>query len=146
VIHLLRHGEAEDGEAKPDEERELTEKGRRQAQAAGRALAVLGARIDACLTSPKIRARDTARLACEPLGIEAEETIDLRGGPFDARELADGRGNVLLVGHEPDMSREILRLTGAEVKLKKGGLAAVEGRLLHGLLRPLELKRIAASG
>jgi phosphohistidine phosphatase len=146
VIHLLRHGEAEDGEGRPDEERELTEKGRRQAQAAGLALSILGAGIDACLTSPKIRARDTARLACEALGIEPEETIDLRGGPFDARELADGRGNVLLVGHEPDMSREILRLTGAEVKLRKGGLAAVEGRLLHGLLRPAELKRIAASG
>ena len=144
MIYLLRHAEAEDGEGKPDEERELTEKGRRQSEAAGRALAALGARIDACLTSPKVRARDTARIACESLGIEPEETIDLRGGPFDARDLAEGRGEVLLVGHEPDMSNEIARLTGGQVKLKKGGLAIVEGRLLHGLLRPAELMRIAA--
>lgn len=146
MIYLLRHAEAEDGEGKSDEERELTEKGRRQADAAGAALAALGAEIDACLTSPKVRARDTARIACGHLDLEPEETIDLRGGPFDARELADGRGNVLLVGHEPDMSREILRLTGGEVKLKKSGVAVVEGRLLHGLLRPAELKRIAAAG
>jgi len=144
VIYLLRHAEAEDDEGKPDEERELTEKGRRQSEAAGRALAALGVEIDACLTSPKVRARDTARIACEALGVEPEETIDLNGGPFDARDLAEGRGEVLLVGHEPDMSNEIARLTGGQVKLKKGGLAIVEGRLLHGLLRPAELKRIAA--
>jgi phosphohistidine phosphatase len=145
VIYLLRHAAAEDGEGKPDEDRELTEKGRRQSEQAGRALNALGVELDACLTSPKVRARDTARIACEQLGLEPEETIDLSGGPFDARELAAGRGDVLLVGHEPDMSNEIARLTGGQVKLKKGGLAIVEGRLLHGLLRPADLKRIAAA-
>jgi phosphohistidine phosphatase SixA len=57
--------------------------------------------------------------------------------------LASGRGNVLLVGHEPDFSEEISRITGGNVKLKKGGLAGVEYRLLHMLARPAELKRIA---
>jgi phosphohistidine phosphatase len=143
VIYLLRHGAAEDGEDKPDEARELTEKGRRQSEAAGKAMAAMGVDIDACLTSPKIRARDTARLACEPLGVEVEEVDELRGGPFDAPQLAAGRGDVLLVGHEPDFSDEIARLTGARVKLKKGGLAVVDDSTLVALLRPTELKAIA---
>lgn len=144
MIYLLRHGAAEDGEGKDDAARELTGKGRRQAEAAGKALAALGVELDACLTSPKVRARDTARIACEPLGIEAEEVAELRGGPFDALGLASGRGDLLLVGHEPDFSNEIARITGAQVKLRKGGLAAVHGRLLHLLLRPDELAAIAA--
>jgi phosphohistidine phosphatase len=143
VIYLLRHGAAEDGEGKPDEERELTDKGRRQSEAAGRAMAALGVEIDACLTSPKVRARDTAWLACEQLGVDVEEVNELRGGPFDAPQVAAGRGDVLLVGHEPDLSEEVTRLTGANVKLKKGGLAVVDGPTLVGLLRPAELKAIA---
>ena len=54
MLWLLRHAEAEDGS--PDSERPLTEKGRRQSEAAGAALAALGVGIDACLTSPKVRA------------------------------------------------------------------------------------------
>jgi phosphohistidine phosphatase len=144
VIYLLRYGAAEDGESKPDDARELTEKGRRQSEAAGKALATLGVEIDACLTSPKVRASDTARLACEQLGVDVEEVDELRGGSFDARQLAAGRGDVLLVGHEPDFSDEVARLTGARVKLKKGGLAIVEDSTLIALLRPADLKAIGA--
>jgi phosphohistidine phosphatase len=141
VIYLLRHGDAEEG-AGDDAARRLTEKGERQADAAGRALAVLGAGIDACLTSPKVRAADTAELACRSLGIEAETAPELRGGAFDAPGLAAGRGDVLLVGHEPDLSREVARLTGASVKLRKGGLAVLDGGTLVGLLRPKDLAAI----
>jgi phosphohistidine phosphatase len=143
VIYLLRHGAAEDGEGKPDEARELTDKGRRQSESAGRALASLGVQIDACLTSPKVRARETAELACEQLGVKVEEADELRGGSFDAPQLAAGRGDVLLVGHEPDFSEEVGRLTGAKVKLKKGGLAIVEDSTLLALLRPADLKAIS---
>jgi phosphohistidine phosphatase len=143
VIYLLRHGEAEDGDAAGDASRRLTEKGERQARDAGRALAELGIGIDACLASPKVRARETARLACEALGVEVEETEALRGGAFDALELAAGRGDVLLVGHEPDFSAEVGRLTGANVDLKKGGMAVVDGSTLAALWRPKELRRIA---
>jgi phosphohistidine phosphatase len=143
VIYLLRHGDAEDGEGKPDADRELTEKGERQAGAAGAALAAIGEEIVVCLSSPKARAAQTARIACRHLGLDVELTEGLRGGPFDSGELAAGRGNVLFVGHEPDFSEEVARLTGANVKLKKGGIAAVDGSLLHFLLRPKDLKRIA---
>lgn len=144
MIYLLRHGEAEDpGAASDDAARRLTEKGERQSRDAGRALAELGIEIDACLASPKARARETARIACEALGVEVEETEALRGGPFDALELVAGRGDVLLVGHEPDFSAEVGRLTGADVDLKKGGITVVDGSTLVALWRPKELRRIA---
>jgi phosphohistidine phosphatase len=142
VIWLLRHGDAEDS-AEDDGSRKLTEKGRRQAENAGKALAAIGVELDACLTSPKVRARDTAEVACRELGVEAEQNDALRGGEFDAEELAAGRGEVLLVGHEPDMHRSIQSATGGLVKLKKGGLAAIEGRELQVLLRPAEIDLIA---
>jgi phosphohistidine phosphatase len=142
VICFLRHGDAEH-ETENDAERQLTEKGRRQAQAAGGALAALGVEIDVCLTSPKVRAEDTARIACEQLGVEVEVAEALRGGPFDPLRLAAGRGEVLLVGHEPDFSNAISALTGGRVKLRKGGIACVQDGELHDLLRPKQLKRIA---
>ncbi|MBS1844074.1 MAG: histidine phosphatase family protein [Actinobacteria bacterium] len=142
MTYLLRHGEAEDGTG-DDGARRLTEKGERQARDAGRALAALGIVIDACLASPKVRALETARLACEALGVEVEVTEALRGGAFDSLDLTAGRGDVLLVGHEPDVSREVGRLTGAKVAMKKGGIAVVDGSTLVALLRPKEIKRIA---
>jgi phosphohistidine phosphatase len=143
VLWLLRHGDAADGS--PDAERPLTKKGERQSRAAGSALAALGVRMDACLTSPKVRAADTARFACEALGIEPKLEPKLAGGPFDAEALAAGLGdNVLLVGHDPDFSMAVHALTGAQVRMKKGGVAAVEKGELTALLRPADLSAIAA--
>ena len=90
MIYLLRHGEAEDGDG-DDAARRLTEKGERQARDAGLALAALDVGIEACLASPKVRALETARIACEPLGVEVEVTEALRSGSFDASDLAAGR-------------------------------------------------------
>jgi phosphohistidine phosphatase len=143
MIWLLRHGDAEDGAGKPDSERELTEKGRRQAADAGRALEQLGVTLEACLSSPRVRARQTAELACEPYGIQVEPDQRLAGGDFDPLELAAGRGEVLLVGHEPDFSGAVAQLTGSRVKMKKGGLAGIDDHLLHALYRPKDLKAIA---
>lgn len=142
MIYLLRHGDAEDGNG-DDSARRLTAKGKEQAKAAGQALATLKIEIDACLASPKVRAAETAQLACEALGIEPEIAIELRGGSFDAPGLASGRGEVLLVGHEPDFSDEVARLTGARAKLRKGGLAIVDGSTLTALLSSPELRAIA---
>ncbi|HEY1854366.1 MAG TPA: hypothetical protein VGG40_07240, partial [Solirubrobacterales bacterium] len=72
-----------------------------------------------------------------------EVAAELAGGGFDALALAAGRGDVLLVGHEPDFSDEIARLTGASAKLRKGGLAILEPSRLHALLRPRDLRLIA---
>jgi phosphohistidine phosphatase len=142
VLWLLRHGDAAKGS--PDAERPLTEKGERQARDLGRALARLGVNLDACLTSPKVRAAETARLACQPLGIEPQHEPKLAGGPFDAEALAAGLGdNVLLVGHDPDFSMAVHALTGAQVRMKKGGLAGVEKGELMVLLRPKDTAEMA---
>jgi phosphohistidine phosphatase len=142
VIWLLRHGDAAEGS--PDAERPLTEKGKEQARAAGRALKNLGVKPAACLTSPKVRALDTARIACEELGGEPKLEPKLAGGPFDPEALAAGLGDdVLLVGHDPDFSMAVHSLTGAQVRMKKGGLAGVEKGELRVLLRPAETRAIA---
>src|SRR3954454_814496 len=141
MIWFLRHGDAEDGQ--PDFERRLTPKGERQSRDAGATLAALGVKIDLCLASPRVRARDTARLACEALGVEVTIEEQLAGGPFAPLELVVGVENVLLVGHEPDFSNAIGELTGGLVDLKKGGLAAVQDRELRALLRPKETHLIA---
>jgi phosphohistidine phosphatase len=137
VLWLLRHGDAAEGS--PDAERPLTEKGRRQARDAGLALKAVGVELSACLTSPKVRAVQTAELACEPLGIEPKLEPKLAGGPFDAEALAAGLGDdVLLVGHDPDFSMAVHALTGAQVRMKKGGVAGVQKGELMVLLRPKE--------
>ena len=141
MIWFLRHGDAEDGD--DDFQRPLTAKGERQSKTAGEALAALGVSIDACITSPRVRALDTARIACEALDVEPEVADDLFGGPFDPGDLAAGRGNVLLVGHEPDFSLAVHDLTGARIEMKKGGLAAVDGEILVTLLRPAQIKKLA---
>jgi phosphohistidine phosphatase len=143
VIWLLRHGDAEDGGGRPDADRELTEKGEQQSVNAGRALKKLGVKIDVCLTSPKVRARRTAELACQALDCRVEEDAGLAGGDFDPLELAAGRGEVMLVGHEPDFSGAVAAVTSSRVKMKKGGIAALDGHVLYALLRPKDLKAIA---
>ncbi len=144
MIWLLRHGDAEDGS--PDAARPLTEEGEEQARATGRALARLGVQLDACVTSPKVRARDTARLACEQLGVEIAEDDRLEGGPFDVGEVTAGLGDeLLLVGHDPDFSMAVHRETGAQVRMPKGGIAAIDRGELKVLLRPHELRALAES-
>jgi phosphohistidine phosphatase len=145
VIWLLRHGDAEAGEGKPDAERDLTEKGESQSVNAGKALKALGVKLDVCLTSPKVRAKRTAELACGPLYCPVEEDDRLKGGDFDPLEVAAGRGEVMLVGHEPDFSQAVALVSGSRVKMKKGGIAAVDDHILHLLLRPNDLKAIAGN-
>jgi phosphohistidine phosphatase len=144
VLWLLRHAEAADG--LPDDERPLTERGVRQAELAGRALARLDVQIDTCLTSPKRRAVQTAQLACEPLGVTPTIEPSLAGEPFDVHELILGRGeNVMLVGHDPSFTLTVHDLTGAQSRLRKGGLAGIAKGELVVLLRPAELSAIATA-
>jgi phosphohistidine phosphatase len=146
MLWLLRHAEAEPQDGRPDAERPLTEKGLAQAHAAGAALAALGVRLDACLASPRVRARDTALVACEPLGVEVRIAPELAGGHFDPERVAAGFGeHVLLVAHNPDVAQAVLDCTGARVRMKKGALAGIDDGELHVFLRPAELAAIAAS-
>jgi phosphohistidine phosphatase len=144
MLWLLRHAEAADGF--PDDDRPLTPRGISQAEAAGRALSLLGTHIDSCLSSPKVRARQTAELACEPLGVEVTIEPRLSGEPFDANDLIAGLGDVLLVGHDPSFSLTLHDLTGVQARMRKGGLAGIAKGELVTLLRPNELNAIATAG
>jgi phosphohistidine phosphatase len=153
-LWLLRHGEAEPHDVRPDDERELTDRGRAQARAAGAALAALKVEVHLAFTSPKVRARDTALLACDALGVEPVEHKPLAGG-FDADEAltlmaaAGADQRVLVVGHEPDFSQVVYDLSGGRIDMKKGGIAALRldgtrGELIV-LLRPREIDRISGA-
>jgi phosphohistidine phosphatase len=141
MLWLLRHAEAVEGT--PDDERPLTERGTMQAEAAGWALQQLGVTIDACLSSPKLRAVQTAQLACAPLGVEVTVERRLAGEPFDVSELVAGLGEVLLVGHDPSFTLTLHDLTGAQARMRKGGLAGIAKGELVVLMRPAELAAIA---
>lgn len=143
MLWLLRHADAADGT--PDDARPLTEKGVRQAGAAGQALALLGVTLDACLSSPKLRAMQTAELACEPLGVPVTSEPELAGGPFDPEALVSGLHDVMLVGHDPSMSLALHDLTGVHSRMSKGGLAGINKGELIVLLRPKELSLIAGT-
>jgi phosphohistidine phosphatase len=145
MLWLMRHADAAPAaEGQSDADRPLTEKGREQARTAGAALAVLGVQLDACLSSPRVRALDTATLVCAQLGVDVHVTPELSGGDFDPERVADGFGeHVLLVGHNPDFARAVHALTGARVRFRKGALAAVADRELHAFLRPADLRAIA---
>src|SRR5262245_20356433 len=151
-LWLLRHGEAVPHESKPDAERDLTPRGERQAVAAGEGLAKLGVEFDACYTSPKVRARETARLACQALNVDpvAEESLANGFDREDALELLLRHGpdaRVLVVGHDPSFTQVVYDFTGARVDFKKGGVAAVRAERVSGelflLLRPRELESLA---
>jgi phosphohistidine phosphatase len=142
MLWLLRHAEAADG--LPDDERPLTERGVRQAQDAGYALERLGVTIDACLSSPKLRALQTAQHACGPLGVEVTVDPRLSGEPLDPLNLAAGLGEVLMVGHDPSFTLMLHDLTGVQARMRKGGLAGINKGELITLLRPHELAAIAA--
>lgn len=150
-LWLLRHGDAEPHGSRDDHDRRLSERGMQQARAAGKALAILGFEPTAVLTSPKVRARDTAQEACGELLFKPVEFNPLAGG-FDGAAALDLLGpehgdRVLIVGHEPDFSQIVYDLTGARIDMKKGGLAGIRvgsvRRELIVLMRPHELLEVA---
>ena len=147
-LWLLRHGEAAPHGSRPAAQRALTANGERQSRRAGRALAALGVEFAAILASPKVRAWETAVLAGAALGMEPIEESLLAAGPDrgEARALVHGAGRVLLVGHDPYFSQLIHDVSGARVRLPKGGVCGLRlappGELAV-LLRPRELAGLA---
>jgi phosphohistidine phosphatase len=122
---IIRHAEAAPGD--PDELRPLTAAGRAQARKLGEQLRSEGLAPDAVLSSPLLRARETAAA----LGL-GEPVTDDRLAPgataLDVREVASGRGDtVVVVGHQPDCGRAAAALAGGpEPKLPPCGHVVVE--------------------
>jgi phosphohistidine phosphatase len=111
-VLIVRHAEA--GAGSPDELRPLTAEGREHARALGARLREQGFEADAVVSSPLLRARETA----EALGFGAphvDERLAPGATPFDVRDAAAGRGEtVIVVAHQPDCSKAVAALTGSE--------------------------------
>jgi phosphohistidine phosphatase len=127
-LFIVRHAEAATGE--PDELRPLTDAGRESARAVGKQLAADGVRPDVVLTSPLLRARETAAEIARAVGAEAEADERLSPGatPEDVRTAVSGRGEtVLIVGHQPDCGRAAAALgDGEEPRFPPAGVAVVD--------------------
>lgn len=128
----MRHAEPEGrSESGRDEDRPLTEAGRGQAQAAGRAIAALSGGVRLVLTSPYRRARQTAEAAAKALGatLRATPALEPGGDPEEILSKLEeaGEESVLLVGHAPLLGRILGRLiTGdsdADIPLSKASAA-----------------------
>jgi phosphohistidine phosphatase len=132
-LYLLRHADAGDPASWPgdDAERPLSAKGRRQARRLGTMLAGTGWKPDLILTSPKIRAADTARLVGRAVDVKPEEEPRLASSfeLSDVGAMLAGHPDakrVVLVGHDPDFSAVASTLIGAAIELRKGAIARID--------------------
>jgi phosphohistidine phosphatase len=127
-LYLVRHADAAPGE--PDELRPLTVRGRQQARELGARLAAEGATGAAVLTSPLLRARETAEEIARALGTapEADERLAPGATATGVRDAVIQHGeNVVAVGHQPDCARVAAELTGGpEPPFPKAGLVVIE--------------------
>ena len=131
---LLRHADAGDPEAwrGDDADRPLSEKGELQAERLGSFLAGIGFSTDALISSPKVRARQTAEIVGAAIG--AAVRLDERlGRGFDASVVdailrdAGHPSRPVLAGHDPDFSQLLAWLSGASaVPMKKGAFARID--------------------
>lgn len=125
-VYLVRHAKAEPGE--PDELRPLAKKGRKQARALGERFAADG--IDAVVSSPLLRARETAEAIAKAAGLEVQ--LDERLAPgataADLRAVVAGRGErVVAVGHQPDCGRIAAAISGGpEPEYPTAGVCELE--------------------
>jgi phosphohistidine phosphatase SixA len=133
ILYLLRHAHAGDPERWPgdDDLRPLSEKGRRQSERLGAVLAGWKEAPDLFVTSPRVRALQTAELAAAPLGVRVVTDDRLAGrlDPTVAAEIAAAHGGerTCLVGHDPDLSDLLGELVGlSSVPMRKGSVARVD--------------------
>ena len=126
-VFLVRHAKASQGE--PDELRALNERGLAEARDLGRRLAAEGVRPAAVLTSPLVRARETADEIARATGTTAVPDGRLAPGATvdDLRAAIAGRGDpVVVVGHQPDCGRIAAALTGEEPDFPTAGLCVLD--------------------
>ena len=129
-VYLMRHAMAADPGGTPDALRPLTEQGRRDAREAGRALRDRGVDIAVVLSSPRLRARETAELVIEGLGralkVDVREALTCGATADDyLREIRAQIGPPLLVGHNPEMSAFASALAGRTISFRPATVCAV---------------------
>ncbi|MGK2962823.1 MAG: phosphohistidine phosphatase SixA [Gemmatimonadaceae bacterium] len=162
---IVRHAIAEDREdfaetGQPDDQRPLTDQGKRKMKKAARGLQRAVDNIDHLATSPLTRAAQTAEIISEVFGIGGAEVVPALVPGARPEEFVEwcaphgDRNVVAIVGHEPHLSSLAAWLTGeaggSEIDLKKGaacliefdGAAARGGGTLRWLLTPRRLRRL----
>jgi phosphohistidine phosphatase len=129
LVFLIRHAHAEKGE--PDALRPLSARGREEARSLGMRLAEHETPPVLVLTSPLVRARQTADAVAQATGAEvrADERL-LPGATEDQfrQALGDAVGPLAIVGHQPDCSLLAASLTGSDPGFPTGGVAEIELR------------------
>lgn len=144
-LYIIRHGIAVD-EGTPgyesDSERPLTDKGRKKMRQIAKGLRALGAEFDLILSSPYVRARETAEILADVFKMKKKITFTENLIPLGTPELLVGEINekysmdsLALVGHEPHLSSLVGILVSESAKLditlKKGGVCCLWADDLH---------------
>jgi phosphohistidine phosphatase len=135
-LYVVRHGPAGDSSAwtGPDRDRPLTSRGEQVVLRVAKRLAELGVEVDAIITSPYVRAKQTAEILAQSLDrtdqLETDARLGAGFGIADLMSLLADYSEVsalMIVGHEPDLGQAICNLVGAErLKMKKGAVALVD--------------------
>jgi phosphohistidine phosphatase len=130
-LYFLRHGEADWPDwKKSDDERPLTDFGKKEMRDVAKFLARLNVRLNLIVTSPLPRASQTAEIAADYLKakLRKDELLAPGFGMSELRTVVKRHNakTLMLVGHEPDFTMVISGLTGASLKLSKAGIALVD--------------------
>ncbi len=130
-LYFLRHGQADwPNWTESDDARPLTKKGKKEMRRVAKFMAALKVKPEVILSSPLPRAFQTAEIVAGELGLDVTREPLLEPG-FDPEQLPElierfkGK-DLMLVGHQPGMSQAIEKLTGANAKMAKAGLARVD--------------------
>jgi phosphohistidine phosphatase len=140
-LYLFRHAEAS-YEAESDFDRELTKRGYKRTRTAARVMARLGVAPDVIASSPRLRARQTAKIISDELDIplSIHEELDFGFNSQVAALLAHQTfpADVMLVGHNPSFEEVVQAVTGTNALVKKGALVRIDleeiATPLHGQL------------
>lgn len=136
-IYILRHGKAEEineSQSKSDFDRKLTEEGKIKTKKLGSLINKIEKELEIILTSPFLRAKETAEIIASSLENKAElKTVDFLSSGTSLQEISKGliseysnHKKLMIVGHAPDLEIFLGKLIGAkQIKLKKGALAKV---------------------
>ena len=162
ILYLVRHGIAvdkTDPKAPPDAERPLTAKGVQKTRAAALGLKELGVKPEVLISSPYVRAAQTAEIFAEALGfptakVRVTEALKPPSNPADfIKELAHLKAKeVMCFGHAPHLDQLIAQLVGGRgvfTELKKAGVASLEHLGTHSawkllsILTPKVLRQLA---
>jgi len=144
-IYIIRHAIAVDEgtpEYEQDRERPLTDKGRKKMRQIAKGLRTLGVEFDLILSSPYVRARETAEILASEFKLKkkvafSENLMPMANPDLLIPEINDKYlvENIALVGHEPHLSALIGLLTSEnthlDITLKKGGVCYLEADDLH---------------